>query len=94
MVVRRYPSPCTGERSGLASSSACNRDLAVAGVNMNKEAQFTTMLILASALAFVGWALVYLASTPSHPNKNQRATASRFRKWLDAVRHRLLKARD
>jgi hypothetical protein len=46
------------------------------------------------AVAVFGWALVYLASSPSHPNKNQRATASRFRKWLDATRHRLLKARD
>jgi len=35
-----------------------------------------------------------LLSSPSHPNKNQHVTASRFRKWLDATRHRLLKARD
>jgi hypothetical protein len=55
---------------------------------MNKEAQLTTMLILASAIAFVGWGLVYLAS-PSHPS-NQRAAASRFRRWL----RRLLKARE
>ena len=61
---------------------------------MNKEVQLTTMLIFASAIAFVGWGVVYLASSPTHPNKNQRAAASRFRKWLDAMRHRLLKARD
>ena len=64
------------------------------GPSVNKEAQLTTMLIVGFAVAVFGWALVYLASSPSHPNKNQRATASRFRKWLDATRHRLLKARD
>jgi hypothetical protein len=64
------------------------------GRSVNKEAQLTTMLIVGFAVAVFGWALVYLASSPSHPSKNQRATASRFRKWLDATRYRLLKARD
>jgi hypothetical protein len=61
---------------------------------VNKEAQLATMLTVAFAVALFGWALVYIASSPSHPNKNQHATASRFRRWLDAVRLRLLKARE
>ena len=61
---------------------------------MNKEAQLVTLLTIGVAVALFGWALVYLASSPSHPSKNKRATASRFRKWLDATRHRLLNARE
>ena len=47
---------------------------------MNKEAQLATMLTIGFAVALFGFALVYLASSPSHPNKNQHVTASRFRK--------------
>jgi hypothetical protein len=50
---------------------------------VNKEAQLATMLTVGFMVALFGWALVYLASSPSHPNKNQRATASRFRRWLE-----------
>jgi nucleoid DNA-binding protein len=66
-----------------------------AGINaMNREAQTATMLTLAFVFAFLGWALVYLASAPTNPYDDRRPTASRFRKWLDATRHRLLKSRD
>ena len=61
---------------------------------MNKEAQLATMLTIGFAVALSGWALVYLASAPTHPHDVRRPTASRFRKWLDATRHRLLKARE
>jgi len=60
---------------------------------VNKEAQFTTMLIVAFAAAFVGWAVVHLASAPSHPHKDDHR-ASRFRRWLSAALYRLLKARE
>ena len=43
-------------------------------------------------VALFGWALVYLASAPTYRHDVRRPTASRFRKWLDATRHRLLKA--
>ena len=61
---------------------------------MNREAQTATMLTLAFAFAFLGWALVYLASTPTKPHEDRRHAPSRFRRWLDATRHQLLKARD
>ena len=61
---------------------------------MNREAQLATMLTVALAFALFGWALVYLASAPTPPHDVRRPTASRFRKWLDTTRHRLLKARD
>jgi hypothetical protein len=55
---------------------------------VNKEAQLATMLTIGFAVALSGWALVYLASAPTHPHDIRRPTASRFRKWLDATRHR------
>ena len=61
---------------------------------MNKEAQLATLLTIGLAVALFGWALVYLASSPSHPSKNKRATASQFRRWLDAVRQRSLNTRE
>ena len=64
------------------------------GSSVNKEAQLATMLTIGFAVALFGWALVYLASAPTHPHDVRRPTASRFRKWLDATRHRLLKARE
>ena len=60
---------------------------------MNKEAQLATMLTIGFAVALFGWALVYLASAPTYPHDVRRPTASRL-KWLDATRHRLLKARE
>jgi len=59
---------------------------------MNREAQAATVLILAFALTFLGWGVVYLASAPTHPHKDD-ATRTRFRRWLAATMHRLLKAR-
>ena len=57
---------------------------------MNREAQIATVLTVRFAAAFVGWALVHLASSPSHPRKyDQRGPPSRFRKWLDATTRRL-----
>ena len=41
---------------------------------MNKEAQLATMLTIAFAVALFGWALVYLASAPTHPHDVRRAT--------------------
>jgi hypothetical protein len=62
---------------------------------VNREAEIASLLISGFAVAFFGWAILHLASLPSHPhNDDQRATGSRFRRWLDATRHRLLKARD
>jgi hypothetical protein len=58
------------------------------GSSVNKEAQLATMLTIGFAVALSGWALVYLASAPTHPHDVRRPTASRFRKWLDATRHR------
>ena len=52
------------------------------------------MLTVGFAVALFGSALVYLASAPTNPHEDRRPTGSRFRKWLDAARHRLLKARD
>jgi hypothetical protein len=62
--------------------------------SVNKEAQLATMLTIGLAVALFSWALVYLASAPTYPHDVRRPTASRFRKWLDATRHRLLKARE
>ena len=39
------------------------------GPSVNKEAQLTTMLIVGFAVAVFGWALVYLASSPSSPEQ-------------------------
>jgi hypothetical protein len=62
---------------------------------VNREAEIASLLISGFGVAFFGWALVHLASSPSHPNKDdRRATESRFRRWLDATRHRLLKAEN
>ena len=53
---------------------------------MNK-AQLATLLTVGSAVAFIGWAVVYLASFPGHPDKDdQLATRSQFRSWLRALR--------
>jgi hypothetical protein len=59
---------------------------------MNREAQIATMLTVSLALAFLGWAVVYLASAPVHPHKDD-ASRTRFKRWLAAATHRLLKAR-
>ena len=62
---------------------------------VNREAEIASLLISGFGVAFFGWALVHLASSPSHPNKDdRRATESRFRRWLDATRHPLLKAEN
>jgi hypothetical protein len=60
---------------------------------MNKEAQLATMLFVSLAIAFVGWGVVYLASAPSHPHKDDHRVTG-FRRWLAAARHRLLEARE
>ena len=39
---------------------------------MNKEAQLATMLTIGFAVALFGWALVYLASAPTHPHDVRR----------------------
>jgi hypothetical protein len=60
---------------------------------MNREAQIATMLTVGFAAALFGWAIVYIASSPTRrPHEDQRPTASRFRRWLDATRHRLLES--
>ena len=41
---------------------------------MNREAQTATMLTVAFAFAFLGWALVYLASAPTKPHEDRRPT--------------------
>ena len=61
------------------------------GDAVNREAQIATMLTVAFAFAFLGWAIVYLASTPA-PHKDD-ANRTRFRRWFAAATHRLLKAR-
>ena len=62
---------------------------------MNKEAQLATLLIAGFAVAFVGWAVVYLASSPIYPHKDDQGdTRRQYRKWLSAMRHRLLTARE
>jgi hypothetical protein len=59
------------------------------------KVQLATLLTVGFAVAFIGWAVVYLASFPSHPDKDdQLATRSQFRSWLSAMRHRLLTARE
>ena len=60
---------------------------------VNREAQITSVLILGFAVAFLGWAIVYLASAPIHPHKDD-ANRTQFRRWLAATTHRLLKAGD
>jgi hypothetical protein len=60
---------------------------------VNREAQITSVLILSFAVAFLGWAIVYLASAPIRPHKDD-ATRTQFRRWLAATTYRLLKARD
>jgi hypothetical protein len=60
---------------------------------VNREAQITSVLILSFAVAFLGWAIVYLASAPIRPHKDD-ATRTQFRRWLAATTHRLLRARD
>ena len=60
---------------------------------MNKEAQFAIMLAVSFAVTLIGWAIVYLASAPIHPHKDD-ANRTQFRRWLAATTHRLLKARD
>jgi hypothetical protein len=62
---------------------------------VNKEAQLATLLIAGFAVAFVGWAVVYLASSPIHTHKDDQGdTRRQYRKWLSAMRHRLLTARE
>ena len=58
---------------------------------MNREAQIATVLIVAFASAFLGWAMVYLASNADHPYKG---TPTGFRSRLASAAHRLLKARE
>ena len=90
---------CSGEILSLLSAikshaqSAQSRDGIMKAVN--REAEIASLLISGFGVAFFGWALVHLASSPSHPNKDdRRATESRFRRWLDATRHPLLKAEN
>jgi hypothetical protein len=63
-------------------------------VTHEPEAQIGTMLTMAFAVALFGWALVHIASSPTYPHEDHRPTGSRFRRWLNATRYRLLKARD
>jgi hypothetical protein len=58
---------------------------------VNREAQIATMLMVGFAVALFGWALVHIASSPTPPHEVRRRTGSRFRRWLDATRHRLLR---
>jgi hypothetical protein len=48
---------------------------------VNREAQIATVLIIGFALAFLGWAMVYLASAPNpyqgHPNRFSKAVGVR-----------------
>ena len=75
------------------AQSAQSRDGIMKAVN--REAEIASLLISGFGVAFFGWALVHLASSPSYPNKDdRRATESRFRRWLDATRHPLLKAEN
>jgi hypothetical protein len=60
---------------------------------MNKEAQLSIMFITSFALAFSGWALVYLSSTQARPNEEQRASPTRLWRWLNAAYAWLWKAR-
>jgi hypothetical protein len=60
---------------------------------MNREAQITSVLILGFAVAFLGWAVMYLASAPVHPY-DEDANRPRFLRWLAAMTHRLLKGRE
>jgi hypothetical protein len=39
---------------------------------VNREAEIASLLISGFGVAFFGWALVHLASSPSHPNKDDR----------------------
>jgi hypothetical protein len=49
------------------------------------KAQLATLLSVGFAVAFIGWAVVYLASFPSHPDKDDPlATRGQFRSWLSA----------
>jgi hypothetical protein len=48
---------------------------------VNREAQITTVLILGFAVAFLGWAIVYLASAPVHPHEDD-ATWTPFRRRI------------
>jgi hypothetical protein len=73
-----------------AAPTHCAR--AHGGDAVNREAQIATMLTVSFALAFLGWALVPLASAPVHPHKDD-VNRTRFRRWLIAATHRLLKAR-
>jgi hypothetical protein len=67
-------------------SSFCKR----AWDAVNREAQIATVLIVGFASAFLGWAMVYLASAPN-PYKGTRTG---FRRRLASAAHRLLKARE
>ena len=58
------------------------------------KAQLAILFGTGFAVAFMGWAVVYLASSPKSPNKNDQRTRSRFRRWLRAMLHRLLTARE
>jgi hypothetical protein len=66
-------------------SSFCRCD------EVNREAQIATVLIVGSAAAFVGWAIVYLASAPTQPYKGRRTG---LRRLLSSAAHRLFKARE
>ena len=57
---------------------------------MNKEAQLATLFITGIAVAFIGWAVVHLSSSPIY-NDGQRPAASRLRRWLAAANARLQK---
>ena len=54
---------------------------------MNREAEIATMLTIGFAVALFGWALVHLASAPIHKD-DELPTASRLRRWLQAIYYR------
>ena len=78
---------------GLIAAIIKDSEKKPTGTSVNREAQIASMLIVAFAVAFVGWALVQLASAPIYKD-DQRPTASRLRRWLLAAFDRSQKGRQ
>ena len=57
---------------------------ALAGASVNRAAEIVSLLIAGFAVAFLGWAVVHLSPAPIHKD-DQRPTASRLRRWLEAA---------